>query len=90
VKVLLDQMYDGYDLKLKESGYETYSVKKLISEGRKLESDYSVIKYADENGMVIVTNDTEMSDACKENKIPHVFLNDKTLSIMLEELAKLK
>ncbi len=58
MKVLVDEMYDGMDLKLKEFGYDAYSVKKLITEGEKLQSDYSVIKYAEKNGMIIVTEDT--------------------------------
>ncbi|TLX79281.1 MAG: hypothetical protein E6L00_08295 [Thaumarchaeota archaeon] len=91
MKVLLDEMYDGIDIKLKEMGYEAYSVKKLIAEGNKLQSDYSVIKYAEENGMVIVTEDTEIGKACKENKIPYVLLdNDAVLKFILQELNTLK
>lgn len=35
MKVLVDEMYDGIDIKLKEFGYQAFSVKKLISEGKK-------------------------------------------------------
>lgn len=91
MKVLVDEMYDGLDTKLKEFGYEAYSVKKLITEGKKLSSDYSVIKYADENGMIMVTEDTEVGKACKENNIPCVLLdNDTIFKIILEELGNLK
>ncbi len=88
MKVLVDEMYDGIDLKLKEFGYQAFSVKKLITEGKKLQSDYSVIKYAAENGMVMVTEDTEIGKACKENEIPCVLLDsDKIFKIILEELG---
>jgi rRNA-processing protein FCF1 len=91
MKILVDAMYDGFDIKLKEFGYEAYSVKKLIAEGKKLQSDYSIIKYAEENGMVVVTEDTEVGNGCKENEIPYVLLdNDKVLKIILEELKRLK
>lgn len=91
MKVLVDEMYDGIDTKLKEFGYEAYSVKKLITEGKKLSSDYSVIKYAQENGMVMVTEDTEVGKACKENNIPCVLLdNDTMFKIILEELGNFK
>ena len=91
MKILVDAMYDGFDIKLKESGYEAYSVKKLIAEGKKLQSDYSIIKYAEENSMVVVTGDTEVGSGCKENEIPYVLLDhDKVLKIILEELKKLK
>jgi rRNA-processing protein FCF1 len=91
MKVLVDAMYDGIDAKLKEFGYEAYSVKKLISEGMKLTSDYSVIRYAEQNGMVMVTEDTEVGKACEENNIPCVLLDNETIfKIILEELGNLK
>jgi len=91
MKVLVDEMYDGIDTKLKEFGYEAYSVKKLIVEGKKLTSDYSVIRYAEENGMVMVTEDTEVGKACKENNIRCVLLDNETIfKIILEELGNIK
>ena len=91
MKVLVDEMYDGIDIKLKEFGYEAYSVKKLIVEGKKLTSDYSVIKYAEENEMVMVTEDTEVGKACKENNIPCVLLDNETIfKMILEELSQYK
>lgn len=84
-------MYDGIDAKLKEFGYEAYSVKKLITEGKKLTSDYSVIRYAEENEMVLVTEDTEVGKACKENNIRCVLLDNETIfKIILEELENIK
>ena len=91
MKVLVDEMYDGIDTKLKEFGYQAFSVKKLISEGKKLTSDYSVIRYAEENRMIMVTEDTEVGKACKENDIPCVLLDNETIfKIILEELSKYK
>lgn len=91
MKVLVDEMYDGMDVRLKEFGYDAFSVKKLIIEGKKLASDYSVIKYAEENGMVVVTEDIEIGKACKENNIPCVLLDTETLfKIILEELGNFK
>ncbi len=91
MKVLVDEMYDGMDMRLKEFGYEAYSVKKLIMEGKKLASDYSVIKYAEENGMVVVTEDVEIGKACRENNIQCVLLdNEAMFKMILEELAQLR
>ena len=91
MKVLVDEMYDGMDARLKEFGYEAFSVKKLIMEGKKLSSDYSVIKYAEENGMVMITEDVEIGKACKENSIPCVLLDTESMfKIILEELSNLK
>jgi rRNA-processing protein FCF1 len=84
-------MYDGIDIKLKEFGYQAFSVKKLIAEGKKLSSDYSVIKYAQDNGMTVVTEDVEIGKACKENDIHCVLLDNETIfKIILEELSKYK
>ena len=60
-------MDDGWDDKLKELGYDAYSVKKLRADGYKLRTDYSVINYAKENDMILVTRDTESGQACEEN-----------------------
>ena len=91
MKVLVDEMYDGFDTKLKEFGYDAFSVKKLKDEGKKLSSDYSVINYARDNGMIVVTEDVEIGEACKENDIRCVLLDrEKLLQIMLEELSKYK
>lgn len=91
MKVLVDEMYDGMDVRLREFGYDAFSVKKLIMEGKKLASDYSVIKYAEENNMVMVTEDIEIGKACKENIIPCILLDTETLfKIILEELGNLK
>ena len=91
MKVLVDAMYDGLDIKLKELDYDTYSVKKLIAEGKKLQSDYSIIKYAAENNMVVVTGDTGVGNGCKENNIPYVLIdNNKILKLVLEGLDALR
>jgi len=45
-KILVDEMDDGMDEKLKEIGFDAYSVKKLRMEGLKLHTDFSIINYA--------------------------------------------
>jgi len=91
MKVLVDEMDDGWDDKLKTLGYDAYSVKKLIMEGKKLHSDYSVINYAKENGMVLITRDTESGQACEENNIPCILLdNNEIFKIIVQKLHELK
>jgi len=46
LKILVDEMDDGMDEKLKEMGFDAYSVKKLRADGLNLHADYSLIKYA--------------------------------------------
>ncbi len=87
MKILVDEMDDGWDEKLRTLGYEAYSVKKLLTEGKKLHTDYSVINYAKENEMILITRDTESGQACTENNLPCVLLdNTEIFKIVLEKL----
>jgi predicted nuclease of predicted toxin-antitoxin system len=86
-KILVDEMDDGMDEKLNSMGYEAYSVKKLLTAGKKLKTDYSIINYAKENDMILVTRDTESGQACKENNLPCILLdNDEIFKIVAEKL----
>ena len=89
VKILIDEMDDGMDEKLSSIGYDAYSVKKLCTQGFKLHADYSVINYAKENKMILVTRDTESGQACDENSIPCILLdNNEIFKIVLEKLKE--
>lgn len=86
-RILIDEMDDGWEERLKQLGYEAYSVKKLRSEGKKLRTDYSVINYARENDLVLVTRDTESGQACEENNLPFILLdNEEIFKILLEKV----
>ena len=85
-------MYDGLDEKLKEAGYlQVESVKKLINEGKKLESDFSVLNYARDNDMILVTADVENKKGCEENNMPVIaFGKINVLDFVKGELEKLE
>ena len=86
-KILVDEMDDGMDDRLISMGFNAYSVKKLRSEGKKLHTDFSVINYAKENGMILITRDTESGQACDENNIPCVLLdNNEIFKIVINKL----
>ena len=78
-KILIDEMDDGMDEKLNTLGFDAYSVKKLRAEGKNLHTDYSVINYAKENGMILVTRDTENGQACEENNLPCILLDSNEI-----------
>ena len=87
LKILVDEMDDGMDDRLNSLGYNAYSVKKLRAEGKKLHTDYSIISYAKENNMILITRDTESGQACDENGLPCILLdNDEIFKIVLEKL----
>ena len=80
-------MDDGMDEKLNSMGYNAYSIKKLRAEGKKLHTDYSIINYAKENQMILVTRDTENGQACQENNLPCILLDsDEIFKIVIEKL----
>ena len=87
LKILVDEMDDGMDEKLRDMGYDAYSVKKLRAEGLKLHTDYSVINYAKENSMILITRDTESGEACDENGIQCILLDSNEIfKIVTEKL----
>ena len=89
MKILIDEMDDGWDEKLKELGYDAFSVKKLRTAGHKLRTDYSVITYAKENNMLLVTRHTESGQACEENNLPFILLdNNEIFKIVVDKLKK--
>jgi predicted nuclease of predicted toxin-antitoxin system len=91
MKILVDEMDDGWDEKLRGLGYDAYSVKKLITEGKKLHTDYSVINYAKENEMILITRDTESGQACEENNLPCILLdNNEIFKIIVDKLRNFK
>ena len=89
-KILIDEMDDGWDEKLRQMGFEAYSVKKLRTEGKNLRTDYSVINYARENNMILITRDTESGQACEENNLPYILLDsDEIFKIVLEKINQI-
>ena len=90
MKILVDEMDDGMDEKLRNLGYEAYSVKKLLAEAKKLRTDYSIINYARENQMILITRDTESGQACAENNLPCILLdNNEIFKIVVEKLKNM-
>ena len=56
-------------------------------DGKKLASDYSIINYARENDMIIVTKDVEFRKASEENNFPLILLdNEEILKMIVEKL----
>jgi predicted nuclease of predicted toxin-antitoxin system len=92
IKVLVDGMYDGLEIKLGKKGFDAYSIKKLEKEEAKLGHDFNLINFAREHRMVIVTNDREMGNTCKANGFPCVLVNTENIleGIIVPALNNLK
>lgn len=78
---LIDEMYDGFDEKINGLNLKckAHRVKKLIADGKPLKADYSVISYAKDNNMVLITADVENSKGCKENGIPCILISQNSI-----------
>jgi uncharacterized protein with PIN domain len=91
MKVLIDEMLDGLDLKLRAIGYETYSVRKLQDKGEKIHSDYSILKKAECEHMILITEDDDNVKGCQENDIACIrFGQNGDLTKLLEQLKALQ
>ncbi len=87
MKILLDEMSDGWHDRLRYRGHDVYSVKRLRSEGHDLQDDPSVAGHAKENGMILVTKDVKCSRYCRAMGIPCILLDDDELyKILLQKL----
>lgn len=90
MKVLVDEMLDGWDLKLRQLGYDAHSMKKIKGE-HNLNDDNSMIGYARENGMVLITKDTRCGQNCEAVGVPYILLDDiKIFKMCVAELDKMK
>ncbi len=87
-KILIDEMDDGMDEKLCGLEFDAFSVKKLRASGKKLHTDYSIINYAKEHDMILVTRDTEIGQACEENDLSCILLDSNEIFKIV--LTKLK
>lgn len=89
--VLFDEMYDGKDIELEKRGFDAYSVKKLRLTGEPLQYDYSVLKYVEENKMILITEDPENYGGCQENNLPCIKLGQNpSIEEIVQSLESLK
>jgi len=90
MKILVDEMHEGLVKSLKNiEGFEVESVKQLINDGKKMSSDFSVITYAKDNDMILISADVENQKGCIENDIKFVPINNEIiLQVVLDGLKK--
>jgi len=90
--ILFDEMYEGKDEALVQRGYEAYSVRKLREQKNlKLQYDYSIIKYAEQNKMILITEEIDNKNGCDENGIPCIRLGQNpSVDEIFQELQKYK
>ena len=87
--ILFDEMYEGRAEELREKGIHSISVRELRDMGFHIQYDYSVIKYAEKNKMILITEDKKAYGGCTENQIPCVLLGQNpSIEEIMESLKK--
>jgi hypothetical protein len=84
-------MFDGLELTLQMRGFDAQSVRKLQLDNEKIHSDYSILKRAENEKMVLITEDTDNIKGCKENEIACViFRQNGDIEKLVAELEELR
>ena len=87
MKILLDQMSDGWYDRLQHLGHDTYSVTKLREQGIDIQGDPAVGEYAKKNDLILVTKDSKFAKYCKAVDISHIHMDDDDLfKILLQKM----
>lgn len=68
--------------------YDVSSVDLLIAQGRRMKSDYSILKYAEQNQMILITRDGQNRVGCEENGIPCISLGENPSIEAVIEMIK--
>ena len=90
MKILVDEMHEGLVKELRKNDYDVVSVKELINKGKKMSSDFSVLTYAKDNDLILISADVENQKGCEENNIKYVPINNEIiLNVVLDGLKKL-
>ncbi|RNJ79243.1 MAG: hypothetical protein D9C04_05355 [Nitrosopumilus sp. B06] len=89
--LLFDEMYEGKSEEFRQRGYQAISVRELRDMGLQIKHDFSIIKYADENKMILLTRDKESYGGCMENQITCVELGENpSIDDIAAKLEKFK
>ena len=88
MRILLDEMLDIWHDRLRLRKYDVSSVARLRKQDCDLPNDPTVIAYARDNDMVLVTKDNRCGRDCEAAGVPCILLDDEELFRVL--LAKLE
>jgi len=92
LKFLLDEHTECYAKKLLELHHEVEYVKQLRKQDEKFRNDLNVALHAKATGMIIITKDGEAGQACEDNEISCIWINDERIfeEMILPRLDELK
>lgn len=81
MKLLLDEMYTGLKEYFEILGWDVVTVQDA---GLKGAEDKKVIKYAEKNGLLVVTQDQQPADLADLKGVPYVLISKKMIARMVD------
>jgi len=81
LKLLLDEMYTGLKEYFETLGWEVITLQDAGLKGAK---DRKVIEYAENNNLVVVTQDQKPADLADLKGVPHVLISMKMIAKMAD------
>ena len=86
MKILLDEMYTGLKEYLQTLGWNVLTVQDVNLTGVE---DKKIVEYAEENGLLLVTQDEKHADLASLREVPCVLISKIMLTKMIDtELRK--
>lgn len=87
VKLLLDEMYTGFKEYFEILGWEVTTVQE---EGLSGAEDKEVVKHAEKNNLLIVTQDQKPAELAELMNIPHVLISKRAIAELIDSEIKKK
>jgi predicted nuclease of predicted toxin-antitoxin system len=81
LKLLLDEMYTGLKEYFEILGWDVVTVHDVGLKGAK---DRKVIDYAEKNGLLIVTQDSQPADLADLRGVPYILISKKMIARMAD------
>ena len=81
MKLLLDEMYTGLREYFEILGWDVVTVHDVELKGAK---DMKVIDYAEKNGLLVVTQDSQPADLADLKGVPYILISKKMIARMAD------
>lgn len=87
IRLLLDEMYTGFKEYLEVLGWEAVTVEEV---GLKGAPDSKIVKYAEENNLLLVTEDQKLADLADISDVPYVLVSKRLIAKMIDSKIREK
>lgn len=85
MKILLDEMYTGHKEILESMGYEVVTVPEV---GLNSKRDVDVVRFAKENNLVLVTQDSLPAEIAEVNQVGYILVRSNDIASVIDQKLK--